>query len=148
MNVGNICTHNVDVIHQTDCVRLAAERMHDHMVGSLVVVNRRDEPVGILTDRDLVVRVLAPGRELSETAVEEVMTHCPKTLREESSIDDALLAMRSGPFRRIPVVDDKGGLAGLLSLDDVLTYFVQSFSQVRVILEEESPRSLAAAAWM
>lgn len=143
MFVGDLCTKDVDVVRESDSVRVAAERMHDHKVGSLVVVNRRHKPVGIITDRDLAVRVLALGREPNETTVDEVMTQCPKTLRSDSSVDEALLAMRAGPFRRLPVVDEEGDLAGLLSLDDVLTYLVSLFSQVRTVLEEESPQSLA-----
>ncbi len=63
MCVSNICVKSVDLAKAAEPVWLAAERMHQRAVGSLVVVNEKNQPVGIVTDRDLVERVLATGRD-------------------------------------------------------------------------------------
>ena len=88
--------------------------MHDRKVGSLVVTNVQNYPIGIVTDRDLAVRVVAAGKSPDDTPVEEVMSLLPKVIRQDTPIEDALSAMRAGPYRRLPVVDDASRLVGLL----------------------------------
>lgn len=142
MPVSKICVRKVDIISPDDSAQMAAERMHDRKVGSLVVVNPAYEPIGIVTDRDLAVRVVAPGLDAAQTAVEEVMTASPRTIDEETSIAEALHIMRTGEFRRLPVVSRRR-LVGLVSLDDILDTMLDQFTDIRGLLREESPRSLA-----
>ena len=143
MTVGRICVREVDLIDADESVQVAARRMNDRNVGTLVVLNEAKEPVGIVTDRDLTIRVLSQGRNPIETLVSEVMTHNPDCVREDAPLEDAISVMRAGPFRRIPVVDRNGRLAGLLSVDDVLDLLREEFNQIGDIIERESPRSLA-----
>ena len=118
--------------------------MHDRKVGTLVVLNDAREPIGMVTDRDLAVRVLAEARDPLLTTVGDVMTRCPQTILEDTPIEEALRVMRAGKFRRLPVVDAHGALLGLLSLDDILDLLTEEFAAIRGILHESSPRSLAA----
>ncbi len=110
---------------------------------ALVVVNAAQEPIGIVTDRDLVERVLAAGKDAATTTVGEVISCHLKTISENGSIESALSLMRDGRFRRLPVVDANRKLAGLLSLDDVLMLFAEEFAAIGRLLERETPRGAA-----
>ena len=142
MSIGRICVREVDTANPNESVTVAAERMHDRAVGTLVVVNDTAQVVGIVTDRDLVSRVLARGLSPSETSVGEVMTVGPKTISEWTQIEPALLIMRTGRFRRIPVVDHDNKLVGLITLDDILMLLAEEFSQIGRLLTRETPRAI------
>ena len=119
--------------------------MNDRQVGTLVVVDETSRPIGIVTDRDLTVRVLARGRDPGVTSVGNVMTRQPRSVEENASIESALAAMRINASRRITVVDNTGRLVGLISLDDVLALLAEEFGQIGDVIEQESPKSLASA---
>jgi CBS domain-containing protein len=142
MAVGSICVREVDTVRADDTVEVAAERMHQRAVGSLVVVNDGEHVVGIVTDRDLMSRVLAKGLNAANTVISDVMTLSPKTVSEWTPIEAALLIMRAGRFRRIPVVDQDNKLLGLITLDDVLMLLAEQFAQVGRLLKRETPRAL------
>jgi CBS domain-containing protein len=144
MSVGRICVRSVDSAEMSETAILAARRMRDRNVGSLVVVDRERHPLGLITDRDLAVRVLAEGRDATQTLISEVMTRLPHTVREETPIEEALGLMRSGACRRLPVVDQDRRLVGVLCLDDVLDLLAEEFGEVRTLLRKESSESLAA----
>ena len=145
MAVGRICVREVDLAEISESAQVAAQRMHDRNVGTLVVANAERKPIGIITDRDLAVRVVAKGRNPVDTTVGEVMTTDLKTVEEQTSLEDALRVMRGGPFRRVPVTDGNGTLVGLLSVDDVLDLLRQEFNEIGQLLQRESPRGLADA---
>jgi CBS domain-containing protein len=145
MSVERICQCEVDVAEVGETVLSVAERMRQRTVGCVVVLNDAQEPIGILTDRDLVVRVLADGKDPFATRVEEVMTKGPRTASEGTAIEEALGLMRSGAFRRLPVVDRKGKLIGILTLDDLLMLLAEEFTQVGQLLQRETPRAAALA---
>ncbi len=119
MLVGTLCKKDVDLIESRQTVHEAASRMLQRGVGSLVIINAAREPVGIVTDRDLVARVLASGKNPLETRIADVMTSNPEVVREDADLADALGRMRDGPYRRPPVVNQTGKLAGIVTLDDV-----------------------------
>lgn len=143
MSVGRICVRDVDVAELDEAVWEAAERMHQRAVGTLVILNDAKQPIGIMTDRDLVERVLAQRLDPTTTSVRQVMTTGPKTISEETPINTALSLMRSGRFRRLPVVDGQGKLVGMLSLDDVLMLFAEEFTDIGQLLVRETPRGIA-----
>jgi CBS domain-containing protein len=146
MCVNRICVRNVDTAVPGETVEVIAQRMHQRAVGSLVVVSSESEPIGIVTDRDLVARVLAKGISPVETNVRDVMTPGPKTVFEETPIETALALMRSGGFRRLPVVDRNYQLVGLITLDDILMLLTEEFTQVGRLLEKESPHCVVTGA--
>jgi len=139
MPVGQICQHVVDQADAEETVREAARRMSQRAVGTLLIVNARKEPVGIITDRDIITRVIASGKDPRTTLVGEVMTaHCTK-VREETPIEKALSLMRSGSFRRLPVVDRTGKLIGIVSLDDILLYLSGHLGLIKQLLLAQTP---------
>lgn len=143
MSVGKICVRSTDLVKPNESVEVAAHRMLDRNVGSLVVVNDRDEPIGIITDRDLTVRVLALAKDAATTTVGEVMTREVRVVSEDTTIEEALRVMRWGPYRRLPVVDKNKRLVGLVSLDDILNLLSEEFGTIRRLLDKENPNVLA-----
>lgn len=140
MSVGRICVREVDTVTPDEPASVAAERMRRRAVGTLIVVDDVARPVGIVTDRDLMSRVIAAGRSPTETSVREVMTPAPRTVSEQTPIESALSLMRSGCFRRLPVVDHDHKLVGLITLDDILMLLAEELAQVGQLLERETPR--------
>jgi CBS domain-containing protein len=142
MSVGRICIREVDIIAETEPALTAARRMNERNVGTLVVVDGETRPVGIVSDRDLVLRVLAAGKDAAKTAVSDAMTPAPKVITESTPIEDALKLMRAGKFRRVPIVDSKGALVGLLSLDDILDLLAEEFVEIGQLIRKEHPTNL------
>ncbi|HTO56114.1 MAG TPA: CBS domain-containing protein [Myxococcota bacterium] len=97
----------------------AAQRMRDTGVGSLVVIED-DRPIGIVTDRDLVLRVMAAGAEAGAVAVAEIMTDKPAFISEDRDVSLVLDTMRELGVRRIPVVDPSQRCVGVIALDDIV----------------------------
>jgi CBS domain-containing protein len=143
MSLRPVCTREVDVARPFESVWQAAVRMRQRAVGTLVVVNAERRPIGIVTDRDLMERVLATAKDSNTTSIREVMTPEPTTIWEEDSIEMALALMREGGLRRLPVVDADGILVGLVSLDDVLMLMGEEMAQVSEMLRRETPRAFA-----
>lgn len=144
MTVATICSHSVDTAFSNDTVQVAAQRMHDRNVGSLIVVAASNEPIGIVTDRDLALRVVGEGRDPFTTTVAEVMTRSPRTVQDDTDVEEALRLMRTGSCRRLPVVDDTGTLTGIISLDDILQSLAAEFRGIDRLLEKESPEAVVS----
>jgi CBS domain-containing protein len=87
---------------------------------SAVVVVEDLKPVGIVTSRDIMVRVTAPGQDAAKVAVETIMSSPPVTVSESQSVNDAVALMERHGIRRLPIVDETGRLITLLALDDIL----------------------------
>ena len=143
MSVGRICTRTVDTADLDESAQVVAGRMNARNVGSLVILDEQKCPVGIITDRDLAIRVLAKGLDPASTTVETIMTGCPDRVTESTPIETAIAIMRSGPHRRLPVVDDNDQLVGILSLDDVLDLLCEEFQEIGKLVRKESPNALA-----
>ena len=141
MSVGRICTREVDLAQADESVWQAAERMHQRAVGTLVVIDGDKNPIGIVTDRDLVERVLAKGLDANTTTIDQVMTQPPETVSEDHPIEHAIAVMRRERCRRLPVVNEQGQLVGLLSLDDVLQLLAEELTSVGELLERQTPPS-------
>jgi len=114
--------------------------MREHNVGTVVVTDERGRPTGILTDRDLSLRVIAEDKDPKTTPVLEVMTSVPRSIAEDTPIESALATMRSEKCRRLPVVASDGRLVGVLSLDDILELLAEEFGTIGGLLRAESPR--------
>ncbi|WP_437574514.1 CBS domain-containing protein [Sorangium sp. So ce887] len=95
-----------------------ARRMRDFRVGC-VVVTQGARAIGILTDRDLVMRVMADARDPGKTLVSEIVTYDPTTLQQTDSIETALRLMRDRGVRRLPIVRHNGNVTGIVTADDL-----------------------------
>ena len=128
MPVKDLIQRKVVTIEAEDTVMLAAQRMKDKMVGSLVVLDG-DKPAGIITDRDIAIRVVGAGKDPT-TPVKEVMTKDPITIRDDASFFELTKAFRDATVRRLIVVDKEGKLVGLISIDDVLELLTKEFANL------------------
>ena len=125
MNVGDICTRDVVTVREFDELTVAAELMRKKHVGYLVVVapmvdESAFKPVGVLTDRDIVIAVVARETDPRSLRVGDLMTRQPVVVNEEASIAAAVSEMRRIGVRRMPIVGRGGRLVGVVSLDDIL----------------------------
>ena len=123
LTAGDLCTRTTVIASKEMDVVAAARLMREHHVGCLVVVDEiavGRVPVGILTDRDIVTAIVAPGVDPRRLRVEDVMSAEPAVAHDNESVLDVLAGMRRKGVRRLPVVDKRGVLQGVLTLDDVL----------------------------
>lgn len=139
MSVGRICSRIVVTADCGESAAAAAQRMQNSNVGSLPVLDDEGRLVGVLTDRDLALRVVAARRNADTTAVAEVMSECVQSIHDDAAIEAALALMRSRKTRRLPVVDRAGKLVGLLTLDDVLSLLCEEFAAIGSLLDSEAP---------
>lgn len=135
MNVGTICQRNVVTVAATESLPAAARLMREKHVGFLVVVDRpQDETYrtvsGVLTDRDIVVAVVAREVDPRSLTVGDVMARDPLLVAESASIESALRHMREYGVRRVPVVGASGYLTGVLSVDDALDALADQLSSI------------------
>lgn len=145
MTVGEYCNRNVVVIGREESVAVAARLMREHHVGTVVIVDERDgdgEPSAILTDRDIVLEVVATGLDADELAVADVVTHAAYRVNENDSLIDALEVMRSQGVRRVPVVDEDGGLVGIISADDILGLMADMLNDLAMLVERQREREV------
>src|SRR5688572_2850607 len=125
MNVAQLCSRSTVSVRKTDEVVTAARLMREHHVGYIVVIEpdfagSTVRPIGVLTDRDIVVGIIARERDPRSLLVGDIMTENPAVLNQFDSIAAAVQEMRRIGVRRMPVVGSLGELIGVLSLDDIL----------------------------
>jgi len=142
MNVAGICKPRVITVRAFDELITAAKLMREHHVGYLVVVDplpldAKLKPVGVITDRDIVVSVLAKEVDPRTLRVADVMTRMPIVVDEEQSVASALQEMRRIGVRRVPVTSTAGSLVGVLSLDDVVDALSRQFQDVSASIRGE-----------
>jgi len=147
MPVGEICNREVIVVHSSDSTLEAARLMRQHHVGDVVVIvedsNGVRVPVGIVTDRDLVVEIVAP--ELNQTAITvgDIMVPDLVTVKEDTGVFEAIQYMRAKGVRRLPVVDGNGGLVGILALDDLLELLAEELFALARLVKREQKKEMA-----
>lgn len=143
LNAGEICSRIVVVGERDTPLTAAALRMREHHVGCLVVVDQSDSGrrvVGMLTDRDIVTSVVAKAVDPSTLRVEDVMSTGVVTARESDTMAELLATMRRGGLRRLPVVDARGVLVGLVTLDDLLAILAEQMRTVASAIESGQRR--------
>jgi CBS domain-containing protein len=135
MDIGSMCRRRLITVQRGDELKEAARLMREHHVGFLVVVDSVDRQgqgrvVGVLTDRDIVVSVIARDIDARTLKVGDVLTSGPATVREHDPLEFALAEMRRLGVRRLPVLNDCGTLAGVVSLDDIVPQLVRQLNDV------------------
>lgn len=143
LTTGEICTRSVVIAFRGTTLNGAARLMRENHVGCLVVVEELEGErivVGVLTDRDIVIAVVASDIDPGTMRVEDVMTTDLVTAREDDSVIDLLHSMRRKGVRRIPVVGGQGQLVGVVTLDDVLDILAQEFGLLVAAIDSEGKR--------
>jgi CBS domain-containing protein len=139
MLADKICVSPAGTAKPGESAQDVADRMHVKRLSTLVVIDDKQYPVGILTDRDLVVRVVAAGLDPVRTRVSQVMTPSPVFVTEGTTWESALAKMRHGAFRRLPVVDGKDRLVGVICSDDILAGLTKEFGEFSRLLVDSRP---------
>ena len=130
MNLGDLMNTKPVTVRPTETVAAAGRRMRDEGVGCVVVTGPTRKPVGILTDRDIVLAVVAEGRLPAATRVEEVMCRHVITGRATDTLMDAAIKMAEASIRRLPILDGQGRMVGLVSVDDLLVILITELSNI------------------
>jgi len=147
MTIGTICNRDTVFTTRNSSIVDAAQLMRDHHVGDLVVVDEqagRRVPVGIVTDRDLVIEILAKQVEPGSVTIGDVMSGELVTARESDGLFDTLQRMRAKGVRRVPVVDAGGALAGIVAVDDFLDLLAEEISALARLVSREQARERTA----
>lgn len=137
MSVDTIAREEVVTVGPEESVAVAATTMRERQVGSLIVVED-EAPVGILTDRDLVIEVLGTDANPDQLLVREVMTADPLTVSADESVQSLFETMANAGIRRLPVVAD-GKLAGIVTLDDLVVLLSMQLQGLANVIRTESP---------
>jgi len=143
MSVGELCNRTVIVTSRTTRLDEAARLMREHHVGSIVVVDETpagSKPVGIVTDRDIVIEIVAAGVSPATVTVEEIMVPDLVVAKEGEDLLDTLTRMRAKGIRRVPVVNGAGALLGILSLDDMLGVLAEHVDGLLKVIAQEQAR--------
>lgn len=141
--IGEMSIKPVVTIAPDASIQEAARLMRSKKVGALVVVSSR-KPIGILTDRDITVDVVAAGTDPATTVVGKVMHRNPRVLRDDQGLLDAVKAFSSAGVRRLPVVSATGTVKGIIALDDVLMLLGNEMAHVSTALSRSLGRPAAA----
>ena len=123
MSIGEFCTRKVVVAEKDTGIVALAQLMRKHHVGDVVVVEKQVDrmlPVGIVTDRDIVVELIAEEVDLESVSTGDVMSTELITAKQKEGLWDTLQLMRSQGIRRLPVVSEEGFLEGILTVDDLI----------------------------
>jgi CBS domain-containing protein len=133
MNISDICTVQTISCARDETVQGAALLMRKHHVGDLVVVdgaNGEAIPAGIVTDRDIVVSIVALGLDPGSLQVGDIMSDDLLTCREDDDVYQTIEHMRVRGIRRVPVVNRNGGLVGIVSADDLLEFLAEEMGDL------------------
>ena len=137
---GEICSRDVVFARRDTTVQAAAKLMRHYHVGTVVVVdetNGKRKPVGIVTDRDIVIEVDATNLDPKVITVGDIMVQELVTVRESEGLLETVEVMRYKGVRRLPVVDAEGNLVGIVSIDDLLEVLSEQMTEMTRILGRE-----------
>ena len=141
MAVGEICSREVVFVRRGESVRDAAQLMREHHVGAVVVVDEREGsrmPAGVVTDRDIAVAVVAKGLDADGVQVEDLMSGELVTAQDTEGIAECIARMRGRGVRRMPVVDARGALVGIVTADDLLDLLAEELAGLaRTVVNEQ-----------
>ena len=146
MTIGKVCNREVVFIHAQASVPEAARLMREHHVGDLVVTKEKTGkrvPVGIVTDRDIVLEVIAEGVGMDDVNVGDIMSDNLVTARESDGLLETIKVMRAKGIRRLPVVNDDHELVGILSVDDLIDLFSEQIVDLARLIAREQSREKA-----
>jgi len=149
MKIGDLCRRSVISIDSSMDIAAAAQLMRERHVGYLIVYKLGDElrhPIGVLTDRDIVLEITAAKVDPSVLKVEDVMTRQPLIATDTDELNDVLQAMRLAGIRRVPVVDVRGALTGVIAIDDVLDVITGWLCEITGSIKSEQRQEWRARA--
>ena len=145
MSISEICHRDVVTLQCDATVQEAAKLMRQHHIGDIIIVDNRNGaqiPTGIVTDRDLIVEVVATELDVAVLTVGDIMAKELFTAKESMEIFEAIQYMRRKTIRRLPVVDEDGGLVGILTLDDALALLSEELLNLAKLVGYERKKEI------
>jgi CBS domain-containing protein len=139
LSIKALCSRDLVAVGRDDTVFKAAQLMRQNHIGDVLVVEKKQDvilPVGIVTDRDVVIEIVAPGLDPQVITVGDIMLPTIFTIDEDSGVFDAIRLMTAKGVRRLPVVKD-GSLTGIITLDDLLLLMAREFCSFAKLLTKE-----------
>jgi CBS domain-containing protein len=146
MTIGQVCNREVVFIHAQASIPEAARLLREYHVGDLVVIKEKTGkrvPVGIVTDRDIVLEVIAEGVGMDDINVGDIMSDNLVTARESDGLLETIKVMRAKGIRRLPVVNDNNELVGILSVDDLIDLLSEQIVDLARLIAREQGREKA-----
>ena len=146
MHAAELCNRQVVTASRDMSIPDAARLMRDRHVGSLIVTDTIDgkaKPVGILTDRDIVIEIISRDIPLNEVTVGDIMTYALLKVAENENIFDVAQRMRARGVRRVPVISRTGELIGIIAADDILELLSEELSLLSRITTREAEQEKA-----
>lgn len=143
MPISELCNREVVIVPRNTTVAEAARLMRQHHVGDVVVVENRDGaqvPIGIVTDRDLVLEIMAPELDQSVITVGDIVVQDLVSVKDNIGVFESIQYMRTNGVRRLPVVDGGGGLIGILTLDDLLELLAEELLDLAKLVKHEQKK--------
>lgn len=145
MAIGEYCSREIVAISPTDSVAVAARLMRDYHVGDLVLVERTENedivPVGIITDRDIVLDLIANDEsDLTRIAVGDFQRRELITVQEQEDVFEVIAKMRRAGVRRLPVVDERGVLVGIIAADDLVGVLAEGLQDLALLATYQGQR--------
>jgi len=145
MSIGEICNREVVFVNRDTAVQAAAKLMRHYHVGSLVAVDEvagKRVPVGILTDRDIVMEVDAMELDPKVITVGDIMSSELITVPESQGVLETMEVMRFKGVRRLPVVGGDGQLVGIVTIDDLLEVLAEQLTDLTRIVSKEQTHEM------
>ena len=145
MSLSEICNREMIIMQRNETALEAAKLMRKHHVGDVMVVddnNGKRIPVGIVTDRDIIIEIIATELDPAVMTVEDIMGKELFTVKETADLFWAIQYMRSKTVRRLPVVNEDGGLVGILTLDDVLALLSEELLDLAKLVGYERKKEI------
>lgn len=147
MPIGEMCNREVVIVGKETSILEVAQLMRQHHVGDVVVVEERGDrriPVGIVTDRDIVIEVVAKDVDFHNLVVGDIMGLQLATVQEREGVFETMEVMRLRGVRRLPVVDEEDGLIGIVTLDDLIGLLAEEMNELAGLISREQAREAQA----
>jgi len=141
MSAGTMCSRVVVTATPDESARVAARRMADHEVGTVVVIEPDGvrEPIGIVTDRDIAIRCVAGRLDPDTNPVSRIMSTPAYSVNEDTSVEEVIAMMARAATRRLVVIGDRHEVVGIVSLDDIVDLLVTEARSIGHLLERQQP---------
>ncbi len=143
MPIGEFCNREVVFATRKTSIIEAAQLMRRYHVGDLVVVDEaggKRVPVGMVTDRDIVIEIIAKSLPVADFTVGDIMGPQLVSVQESEGVVETIRLMRANGIRRIPVVKQDGELAGIMSVDDMLDLLAEELAELAKVAPREQAR--------
>lgn len=137
MTIGDVCTKQVIKVRKNASINEAIYLMRNKHVGDVIVIDDNNMPVGILTDRDVVIKIIFNKVDPEMLTVGDVMSYELTALPQDSSIAEALGTMRMKGVRRAPVTNNKGQLVGVIAIDDIIALIAEELNEIALLIQHE-----------